>query len=186
VLGECYVENIEIYCKNGRYCLHDDSHNDYKNTTHYYKNVRCIYEDGDFKDGKQLGRKHAVGNGMAQGARFIFEDCKFQVIGGTTNAAFYTHESGSKDPQNAPTLTFTNCEFLTSDNNYQTIRLQNLATTDLRVVTTIKNCRIQGGIYLTIYSGTSAQHFDVTLINSGNPPQTIDSPAANRYPIKVQ
>ena len=41
ILGGCHVENIEIYCKNGRYCIHDDAHNEYKNSVHFYKHVRC-------------------------------------------------------------------------------------------------------------------------------------------------
>jgi len=186
VLGECYVENIEIYCKNGRYCIHDDSHNDFQNTLHYYKNVRCTYVLGDYKDGQQLGRNNTIGNGMAQGSTFLFEDCIFKFEGGGDHSAFYTHEIGSKNPESAPTLTFRNCQFLSSDDNNRTIRLQNLATADLHIITTIENCQIQGGIYLTIYKDTSAQHFDVTLINSGNPPQLIDKPEENRYPIKVQ
>ena len=50
------------------------------------------------------------------------------------------------------------------------------------VVTLGVNC---GHRCLTIYKETSAQHFDVTLINSGNPPQMIDDIANNRYPVKV-
>ena len=186
VLGECYIENIEIYCKNGRYAIHDDSHNDYQDSTHYYKNVRAIYELGDYKNGQQLGRNNTIGNGMAQGATFVFEDCLFKFIGGGNHSAFYTHEIGSTNPEKAPTLTFRNCKFQSSADNNRTIRLQNLATADLHIITTIENCEIDGGIYLTIYKDTSAQHFDVTLINSGNPRVTIDKPTENRYPIKVQ
>ena len=43
ILGACHIENVEIYCKNGRYCIHDDSHNAYQNTVHYYKHVRCFF-----------------------------------------------------------------------------------------------------------------------------------------------
>jgi len=49
----------------------------------------------------------------------------------------------------------------------------------------VESCYLLGGIYLTIYSDKSAQHFDVTLLNSGNPPQLIDKEEENRYPIKV-
>lgn len=186
ILGECYIENIEIYCKNGRYCIHDDSHNDYKNTTHYYKNVRTIYEMSDLDQyGQRLGFNTTIGNGMAQGATFLFEDCSFEFRGGDRNSAFYTHENGS-EPGRAPTLTFINCTFLGGAANPRTVRLQNLATADMRIITTFKDCNIEGGIYLTIYKETSAQHYDVTLINSGNPPQMIDDIANNRYPIKVQ
>lgn len=186
ILGACYIENIEIYCKNGRYCIHDDSHNKYQDTLHYYKNVRCIYELSDYgTNGQRLGFNNTIGNGMAQGTTFLFEDCSFEFRGSSQNSAFYTHESGST-PGKAPTLTFKNCTFLGGVGNARTIRLQNLATADMRIITTFKDCTIEGGIYLTIYKDTSAQHYDVTLINSGNPAQMIDDMANNRYPIKVQ
>ena len=185
ILGACHIENIEIYCKNGRYCIHDDSHNDYKNTIHYYKHVRCIYELGDTKDGRLLGFNNTIGNGMAQGCKFEFEDCTFQFVGGGNHSAFYTHEGGSSNPENAPSLIFKNCLFLGSEDNERVLRLQNLATADLQILTRVESCYLLGGIYLTIYGQKAKQHFDVTLINSGNPPQKIDKEDENPYPIKV-
>jgi len=185
ILGECHIENIEIYCKNGRYCIHDDSHNRHQNTTHYYKHVRCVYELGDTKDGKLLGFNNTIGNGMAQGTKFQFDSCTFQFLGGGNHSAFYTHEGGKENPEHAPTLIFNNCLFLGSENNDRVLRLQNLATAPLRIHTRVESCVFVGGIYLTIYKETSAQHFDVTLINSGNPPQRIDREEENLYPIKV-
>ena len=183
--GECYIENLEIYCKNGRYCIHDDGHNKFQGTTHYYKNVRTVYEYSDLdSQGRRLGFNNTIGNGIAQGAKFVFEDCHFEFKGSDKNSAFYTHESGSQ-PGPQSYLTFINCTFLGGPGNARTVRLQNLATANIRVETTFENCTIEGGIYLTIYKDTSAQHFDVTLINSGNPPQMIDDMANNRYPIKV-
>ena len=183
--GECYIENIEIYCKNGRYCIHDDGHNKFQGTTHYYKNVRTIYEFSDLDaQGRRLGFNNTIGNGIAQGAKFVFEDCHFEFKGSDSHSAFYTHESGSQ-PGPQSYLTFINCTFLGGAGNPRTVRLQNLATANIRVETTFENCTIEGGLYLTIYKETSAQHFDVTLINSGNPPQMIDDIANNRYPVKV-
>ena len=185
VLGECYIENLEIYCKIGRYCIHDDSHNKYQGSTHYYKNVRTIYEYSDVdSQGRRLGFNNTIGNGIAQGTKFVFEDCYFEFKGSDKNSAFYTHESGTEPGAN-PSLTFINCTFLGGAGNPRTVRLQNLATANIRVDTRFENCTIEGGIYLTIYKETSAQHFDVTLVNSGNPPQMIDDIANNRYPIKV-
>ena len=185
ILGACHIENIEIYCKNGRYCIHDDSHNKYQNTIHYYKDVRCIYELSDTVGDRRLGFNNTIGNGMAQGTKFEFDSCTFQFIGGKNYSAFYTHEAGRDHPENAPTLIFRNCLFLTDPESHRTLRLQNLATTDLRIRTRLESCYLSGGIYLTIYRETSAQHYDVTLINSGNPPQKIDRPEENLYPIKV-
>ena len=185
VLGECHIENIEIYCKNGRYCIHDDSHNRYQNTRHYYKHVRCIYELGDFKEGKQLGVNHTIGNGMAQGCKFEFEDCTFEFRGEANHSAFYTHECGGKNPENSPSLIFRNCLFLSDFESDRIVILQNLAVTELHVLTRLESCYLSGGIYLTIYAENVSQHFDVTLLNSGNPPKLIDREAENIYPIRV-
>lgn len=186
ILGACHIENIEIYCKNGRYCIHDDSHNRYQNTVHYYKDVRCIYELSDtLADGRLLGFNNTIGNGMAQGAKFEFDSCTFQFIGDNKHSAFYTHESGHENPENSPSLIFRNCLFLGGEGNPRVLRLQNLGTANLRVRTRLESCYLSGGIYLTIYKETSAQHYDVMLINSGNPPQKIDRPEENIYPIKV-
>ena len=189
IIAPCYIENIEVFCKNGRYAIHDDSHNaaNDQGSQHIYKNVRAIYELSDLdSQGRRLGFNNTIGNGIAQGAEHLFEDCLFEFRGANTYSAFYTHESGSKNPENSPTLTFRGCTFLGGEGNTRTIRLQNLATTDLHIVTTIEDCYIEGGIYLTIYKDTSAQHFDVTVIRSGNPPVMIDKPEENKYPVKIE
>ncbi len=189
IIGPCYIENIEIFCKNGRYAIHDDSHNaaNDQGSKHIYKNVRAIYEYSDVNAaGKLLGFNNTIGNGMAQGTEFLFEDCYFEFRGSNSHCAFYTHESGSKNPTYVPTLTFRNCEFWGGEGNTRTVRLQNLATADLQIPTVFEDCIIEGGLYLTIYSENSAQHFDVTLIRSGNPPVMIDKPDENRYPVKIE
>ncbi len=187
ILGACHIENIEIYCKNGRYCIHDDSHNKDKDTTHYYKNVRCVFESGDTNaDGKRLGFSSATGNGMAQGTTFLYEDCTFEYKGTISGAAFYTHESGERDPLHVPTLTFRNCTFTGGAANPQVVRLQNLATAYMQIPTRFENCTIDGGIHLEIYQPESHQHYDVTLVNSGNPSVKIDRETENRYRVKIE
>jgi hypothetical protein len=189
IIAPCYIENIEVFCKNGRYAIHDDSHNaaNDQGSQHIYKNVRAIYELSDLDSkGRRLGFNNTIGNGIAQGAEHLFEDCLFEFRGSNAYSAFYTHESGSKNPQYAPTLTFRRCQFLGGEGNTRTIRLQNLATVDLHILTLIEDCVIEGGIYLTIYKETSAQHFDVTVRRSGNPPVMIDKPDENKYPVKIE
>ena len=170
ILGACYIENIEIYCKNGRYCIHDDSHNRYQNTTHFYKNVRCIYEWGDTKNSQQLGMNFTTGNGMAEGCTFLFEDCSFQFSGGS-RPAFYTHECAGNDTDNAPTLTFQNCRFSGNEATGKTVMLQSVTGVNMRIPTRFEDCQIDGGIYLMLYSEESKQHYEITLVNSGDPPR---------------
>ena len=182
ILGACHIENIEIYCKNGRYCIHDDSHNRYQNTTHFYKNVRCIYEWGDIKNEQQLGMNFTTGNGMAEGCTFVFEDCAFSFIGGN-RPAFYTHECAGEDTDNAPTLTFKNCHFSGNEETGKTIMLQSVTGVNMQIPTRIEDCQIGGGIYFMLYSDSSKQHYDVTVIGDKNPPLLINRDI-NPYPIK--
>lgn len=185
ILGACHIENIEIFCTNCRYCIHDDSHNKHKNTLHSYKHVRCTYRLSGTKDGRLLGFNNTIGNGMAQGCQFQFDSCSFVFEGGGNHSAFYTHESGKSDPDNSPSLIFRNCLFLGSPNNERTLRLQSLAIAPIRVHTRLEGCVLVGGIYLHIYKETSAQHYDLLLIRSGNPPVKIDRPEENPYPVKI-
>ena len=186
VLGACHIENIEIRCKNGRYCIHDDGHNKYQNVDHYYKNVRCIYEMGDVKEGKQLGLENTIGFGFAQGCKFEFEDCTFQFLGEGNHSAFYGHDDGWENPENAPSIILKNCLILGNEHSDCSLRLQNLAIPGVdRISTRVESCVIKGGIYLTIYHENGKQCFDLTFINSGNPPQKIDMEEKNPYPIKV-
>ena len=184
VLGNCHIENIEIHCKNGRYCIHDDSHNTCINGNHYYKHVRCIFENGDEKDGKTLGLQNTIGFGFSQGTKFEFEDCTFQFIGGN-HAAFYGHDDGMKNPDNTPSLILKNCLILGDKDGDRAMVLQNLAgERGKRIITRIESCVIAGGIYLTIYHENGEQRFDVTLINCGTPPILCDKEEENIYPVK--
>lgn len=185
VLGKCHIENINIYCKNGRYCIHDDCHNKYQNVSHYYKNVRCVYEKGDIKDEKLLGFNNTIGFGFGQGCKFEFEDCSFEFLGEGNHSAFYGHEAGRENPENAPTILVKNCKIVANEDSDRAVRLQSLAVADLRVFTHFEACQIHGGLYLTILHDNSSQHFDVTLKYCGNPSLKIDKEEQNRYPVKM-
>lgn len=181
----CHIENITIHCKYGRYCIHDDSHNaaDDQGVNHTYKNVKCIYEYSE--DG--YGFNNTIGFGFSQKNTYLFEDCYFENRTTGSNAAFYGHgASGTAlNADESPSVTVKNCIIIGGSNNKRVVRLQSLNKSDLRTRALFEDCYIDGGIYLTLYYDDAVQAFDVTLLKSGNPTQTIDQPENNPYPINI-
>lgn len=181
----CHIENISIHCKYGRYCIHDDSHNavDDQCVTHTYKNVRCVYE---YSDGG-YGFNNALGFGFSQKNNYIFEDCRFEIITNGNNSAFYGHSSSGTalNADESPSVTVKNCIIVGGSNNNRVVRLQSLNKSPLKIKTLFEGCYIDGGIYLTLYYDDAIQAFDVTLLKSGNPIQTIDQSDVNPYSIKI-
>ena len=186
IRGACNVENIEIHCKNGRYCIHDDGHNKITNVEHCYKNVVCVYHLGDLKGSKRLGLSNTIGFGFAQGCNFTFEDCTFCFEGQGNYSAFYGHDDGAENPENMPTILIKNCNIHAHKDSDCTLRLQSLAVPGPNCVKTlVESCDIKGGIYLTIYHENNNQKFDVTLVDSGIPPIKSDYEKENMFPVKV-
>lgn len=169
------VENITIRCKNGRYCIHDDSHNAFTGFTQVYRNVRCVCTQSD----TGLGFNSVIGMGFEDKCNFIFEDCHFEFIGSSPASVFYGHDGNS----GGASIICRNTVLLGGGAN--TIKLQSLRTDDSnRILTRFDSCYVDGGIHLNQYNSSAGQFFDVTLLRSGNPAQTVDI-ADNPYPIKV-
>lgn len=180
----CYVENITIHTKYGRYCIHDDSHAasmDQK-VEHIFKNVRCIYEYSD--DSK--GLNNTIGFGFGVGNKYLFEDCYFENKTSGTGGVFYGHSSSASSGDDAPTITVKNTVIIsTNSSNPNAVRLQALNTSALLINTLFASCYIQGGAHLTLYDSTRKQPYKLTLLKSGNPTVTIDDSASNPYPVEV-
>lgn len=177
--GNNTVENITILCKNGRYGIHDDSHNAYTGFTNKYKNVRVIYTQSD----TGYGFNNTIGFGFEDKCIYEFDDCMFQFVGTGNHGVFYGHDGY----YGGASIIVRNCVLLGgSDSNARTIRLQSLRVDDSNCILTLfAGCHVQGGIHLTQYNSSAGQFFDVTLLHSGNPTQTIDIGNDNPYPIKV-
>ena len=177
--GNNTVENITILCKNGRYGIHDDSHNAHTGFTNKYKNVRVIYTQSD----TGYGFNSTIGFGFEDKCVYEFDDCLFEFVGSGNHGVFYGHDGR----YGGASIIVRNCVLLGgSDNNNRTIRLQSLRADDSnRILTMFSGCHVQGGIHLTQYDSSAGQFFDVTLLHSGNPTQTIDIGNDNPYPIKV-
>ena len=175
------VENITIKCKNGRYCVHDDSHNAYKGFTNKYKNVQFIYTQSD----PGYGFDNVVGFGFEDKCIYEFDDCLFQFIGSGNKGVFYGHEGST----GGGSIIVKNCVILggTSENN-MAIKLQTLYNPSgtNRIRTLFNGCHVEGGIRFLNGNTDGQQRYDVTLLHSGNPSQSMEYPnRTNPYTIKV-
>lgn len=186
----CHIENVDIYCHYGRYCIHDDSHNatDDQGVSHVYKNVHCVY---DFS-ADDYGFNETIGFGFSQKNNIVFEDCTFiynetEDAGSKNKSAFYGHgASGSQTENESPTINIKNCIFIAGETSTQAFRLQSLNTSPLRIKTRVDNTYIDGQSYLTIYDNSRKQAFDVEFLNCNVTESTVRTNDNNNlYPIKI-
>lgn len=178
VAGGCYVENISIVCKNGRYCIHDDpqTRTEYYGMKHIYKNVKCTSKVHD----TSYGMNYVIGFGFTDESEYIFENCVF--VNEADGTAFYGHNSQTSGILNAnsgASVTCKGCAFSTISTTRFAL-LQNLSTTKQRLKTLFESCYLPLPINVTEVSG-AAQSFDITIIKSDN--INVNMPADNTYPV---
>ena len=180
----CELENINIYVKNGRYCIHDDSHNaaNDQEVRHVFKNVHAKYEKSS-TDG--YGLNNVTGFGFSEKNIYLFENCTFEMVG-KGNGCLYGHGTSSKtaDKKNSPTITIKDCVFIAASGR-DAIRLQNLTTALLDIRTTISGCKVIGNLKLDCYPTSNVQGFNVEMLNSGNPNVVYNGVGENKYPVVV-
>ena len=93
------VENIEIHCKNGRYCIHDETMGieTFAGAQKRYKDVICHRYEND----GELGNAPCIGFGFDNMMSFEFDGCEFYSH--NHGPAFYMHNrSNSGDYHHLP------------------------------------------------------------------------------------
>ena len=186
----CYVENITINCHYGRYCIHDDSHNNKmdQGVSHIYKNVRCIYEYSD----SQKGFNDTIGFGFSQMNTYLFEDCEFSfenLPAGESRGIFYGHSASGEalEGNEGPTITVRRCKIKGPKSNAKALKLQCLNRCSLRIETLFEDCEIEGGLNYDLYYDEAIQAFDVTFRRSGKPMELMSGGSVrNPYPTKYE
>ena len=187
----CHIENVEIYCKYGRYCIHDDSHNDEtdQGVVHTYKNVKAVYDYSD----DSYGFNECIGFGFSQKSTYVFENCTFiynenpDVAASKNRSAFYGHSaSGSQTKADSARIIVKDCVCVAGATSTNAFRLQSLNTSDLRIITDVIGTYIDGKVKLTIYDSSRKQAFDCTFLHSDVEASriTIDDDN-NQYPVKI-
>lgn len=184
VAGSVVLENIEIHCKNGRYCIHDDALGDptYRDAVKKYKNIKCYREQND----TGYGFAAVIGFGIDTRMNYYFDDCIFKSNAQT--ACFYMHNRANapSGTQNSSTITVNNCVMDTTEASG--VSLGNGGASDVRIRVLFAGCHIGGyfkvGDEANKDQGTNPNTFDITLVRCNSVDVSIAS-SVNPYPAKI-
>lgn len=191
VAGSMTLENVEIHCKNGRYCIHDDplGKTQYSGAVKIYRNVRCYHYANDRKDGVAYGFAPTIGMGLDKQMHYVFEDCYFW--NGGQSYAFYCHSRQTVDGQRlteaeSSDLTLKNCVCKTA--RAEAVKLGNSGSpTNLRIRVGIFGCSISGSIDIINESGTGTPNpnaFDLLLARCNTVTVNV-ADESNPYPPQI-
>ena len=184
VAGNAIIENIEVHCKNGRYCIHDDplGKGEYMSAHKIYKNVKCYKYAND----TDYGFPAVIGFGMDTCMYYEFDSCLFHSDSGTN--AFYLHNRGviGGTQVHSPNVKVRNCIMDTSGNG---VRLGNGSGTSYeKIRVDFESCYLGPKVLISDEGapndGNNANTYDVTLLNCNSPVITIKDPT-NPYPVKI-
>ena len=189
VCDTCTIENIEVYCKNGRYCLHNDGLNYFKyvGAKQVYKNVKFVKYDGDTDpvSGETYGFAQTIGFGISARMCYEFNGCEFINESGS---AFYGHSRrivGSLDitAENSGNIYVKNCLI---DTPYtHAVRLDNDTSSSLHIKTYFENCYISGNVRVNM-NGDYLNAFDILLLRCNNGIEISSNSAINRYTPRIK
>ena len=176
VMGSMTLENVEIHCKNGRYCIHNDTIGlaPYAGAVQKFINVKCYKYIGDSDSTTTpgethiYGTSHCIGYGITRSQQMIFENCLFNNewdIG----RGFYGHTNVKWNGNDIVALwsgeiILKDCIVNTAGNN--SVYLQNSGTEQRRIRTKFCNCYISGNV-LSVGDGVKNQ-YDITFLNCGD------------------
>lgn len=187
VAATATIENIEVYCKNGRYCLHNDGIGKAAFTGAVQRFINCRFykygNDTDPVSGLAYGFLATTGFGIDFAMRHVYENCLF--VNYINNRAFYGHSRSSMIAleKNNSDITLTNCVFV-SDGS-PCIKLGNSASNrQIHIRTMFNGCSFSGPILSGLEGSASADcanGFDIQLLNCGDVAVQINDPD-NEYP----
>ena len=176
VSGTAYVENMTVICRNGRYCLHDETLGmpEFSGAEKRYKNVRFIRNE---ENDPGLGFSSVLGAGFDDKMQFTFEDCVFEnTLPNTATRkcnAFYMHNR-ARDKR-GHIYTFADSSRVFVRNSYirgvgRAVKLGNCANTIQHIPVVFENCRIDGEILVSDearMTGERPNSFDLRFIGCG-------------------
>ena len=185
------IENLEIHCKNGRYCIHNDSYRapDIAGVRQKYKNIRCYkYESEQDDQNRYFGTNHVIGFGVTRSMHQEYENCTFKnywngrAFYGHTNSAF--NNSTAINEAMSGNMEVNNCIFDTAGTTC--VKLGNTGETQKHVPIFFSNCYFSGQVdAVNEGSGdTLPNAFDLTFLNCGDVSLHIED-TGNLYPPKA-
>lgn len=186
VAATATIENIEIHCKNGRYCIHNDSlsYPQFQGATQKFINVKCYKYAHDTSGGENLGTIHTIGFGIGAYQFHEYISCEFNNE--DTGYAFYGHATQAIDGTNinnehSSEIKLVNCSINTAGNT--AVKLGTVTNTDQHIRTRFIDCYLNKKIKIEKEGGTTEKRnpFDVMFIDCGNV-ELIISDTNNPFP----
>lgn len=196
VAASCVIENVEVYCKNGRYCLHNDGLGKAEFTGATQKYINCRFykyaNDVEASTGLSYGFDHATGFGIDRAMHHVYENCYF--VNYTTGRAFYGHSRSSVGgitltEAMSSDITLTGC-ILESECGATGVlcKLGNGTNPNLHIRTMFNNCTFVDGWIAAQNESSSAavlpNAFDLVFNNCGSIKVNIKD-TENKYPPKA-
>jgi len=129
------IENLNIYGKNVRYVIHDETNNTFHNLKRTFKN--CYIEHLGNKSGTWTSM-HTLGCGCGSNCYYEYENCKFI----NTVAPYLMHNNINQLPT---ALVFNNCEFV-GWKDKGAVSLSGLSGTTEPCYAIFNNCKLSGWI----------------------------------------
>ena len=168
VAATATIENVEVHCKNGRYCLHNDGGNlgQFIGAVQKYINVKFYkYTNDAYDANNNFGFLQTIGYGLSARMQHIYEGCEFWNENNNSNP-FYGHtrtHSGSVELQEADSamIVLRNCILRGEYGN--TMRLDNTANDSLHVHMNIESCYLEHNIKVNENDHQNA--YDITILN---------------------
>ena len=191
VHATCTIENVEVHCKNGRYCLHNDAlgYGSYSGAIQTYKNVKFYkYVNDTDQNGNNYGFGQTTGFGIDANMQHIYENCTF--VNYNTGRAFYGHSRGSVEGTSikeyaSSNIVLNNCIIDTA--GAIAVKFGNGVSTNLHIRVNFNNCYINNRVNIVDESnngGDCHNAYDITFLNCNDLEVHIGD-QDNRYPVKA-
>ena len=185
--GTCTIDNVEIYCKNGRYCIHDETGSDeaFTGAIKKFKNLKCVH----FASDDSVASMHqCVGGGLHKSMFIEYDNCYFESQHPKYGNTFSYHNSNSlMEMKDSSRINVKNCIFIKNENNpNEIIRFGNCNTTLTDVKVNISSSYIGGDLLVTneFSSNSLINAFNVSLLNCNDISTSIDA-TNNQYNVKI-
>ncbi len=193
VSATAYVENMTVICRNGRYCLHDETLGmpEFSGAEKRYKNVRFIRSE---ENDPGLGFSSVLGAGFDDRMQFTFEDCVFENdIPNTATRkanAFYMHNR-MRDKQ-GKIYTFENSSRVFVRNclirgKGRAVKFGNCSSFIQHIPAVFENCLIEGEILVSDEAkktGLKPNSYDLRFIGCG-PVKPLSAHTCEPFPAQV-
>lgn len=173
IAASCTIENVQVYCKNGRYCLHNDGLGNTAYLGAVQKYINCKFfkyaNDTDVVSGDAYGFSECTGFGIDAKMHHIYENCLFETTAGSY--AFYGHSRYSTllTPYDNPDILLTNCVMITNFNT--AVKFGNSTSRAIHIHTLFNNCYFSNKIRSQLESSSSSQcanGFDMQFLGCGD------------------